>query len=144
MIIKHFFSKHQPTNTEAAFDSLSRLEMLDLNKATSWKCFVQVHLQRNDIPMAVKAFEEIALNQRVLPYKYKLMEELIQRDELDHVQKVLDISIRVSGEEQTLYSAMYSFLCLGKTRNVQKLLGRIQVLHLRCTSIWLQSFISKN
>ena len=128
MIIKHFFSKHQPTNTEAAFDSLSRLEMLDLNKATSWKYFVQVHLQRNDIPMAVKAFEEIALNQRLLPYKYKLMEELIQRDELDHVQKVLDISIRVSGEEQTLYNAMYSFLCLGKTRNVQKLLGIIQVL----------------
>ena len=118
--------------------------MLDINKATSWKYFVQVHLQRNDIPMAVKAFEEIALNQRLLPYKYKLMEELIQRDELDHVQKVLDISIRVSGEEQTLYNAMYSFLCLGKTRNVQKLLGRIQVLHQRFTSIWLQSIISQN
>ena len=60
------------------------------------------------------------------------MEELIGNNELDKVQRILDISIKIAGEEDTLYNAIYSFLCLGKTRNVQKLVGNVQTFHIKC------------
>jgi hypothetical protein len=101
--------------------------MLDSEKAPSWKYFVQIHLRKNNFEEAVRTFERIALEKKLLPLKFKLMEELIKNNELEKVQKVLDISIRVAGEERTLYHAIYSFLSLGKTENVQKLLGTVQI-----------------
>ena len=103
--------------------------MIDPSKATSWKYFVQIHLKRKDFNKAVITFEKIALEQKLLPLKFKLMEELIQNNELEKVQKVLDISIKISGEETTLYHAIFTFLSLGKTKNVESLIGKIQVLH---------------
>ena len=102
--------------------------MVDPRKATSWKYFVQIHLQKKDFDKALITFEKIALEQRLLPYQFKLMEELIQNNEQEKVQKVLDISIKISGEETTLYNAIFSFLSLGKTKNVEKLIGNVQVL----------------
>ena len=75
----------------------------------------------------MSTFEKIALGKKLLPLQFQLMEELIKSNELEKVQKVLDISITVAGEERTLYHAIYSFLCLGKTENVQKLLGTVQM-----------------
>lgn len=105
---------------------------MDPKQATSWKYFVQIHVKRKKFEDAVNTFEKIALEHKLLPYKFKLMEELIGNNELDKVQRILDISIKIAGEEDTLYNAIYSFLCLGKTRNVQKLIGNVQTFHIKC------------
>ena len=52
----------------------------------------------------------------------------MNNNEYDKVQRVLDISIRTVGEEVTLYNAIFMFLSLGKSRNLQKLIGTVQFL----------------
>lgn len=121
--ILNYYAEHDDNlRLQAAFNCLSKLKMVDPRKATSWKYFVQIHLKRKDFEKAVITFEKIALEQNLLPLKFKLMEELIQNNELEKVQKVLDISIKISGEETTLYNAIFSFLSLGKTKNVERLI----------------------
>ena len=104
--------------------------MLDVEKASSWKYFVLIHLKKKDYEAALTTFETIAQDKKLLPLKFKLMEELIHNNELEKVGRVLDISIRVAGEERTLYHAIYSFLSLGKAENVEKLLGNVQIYRL--------------
>lgn len=102
--------------------------MINPNIATTWKYFIQICLEKNDFEGAVNKFENIAVERNLLPYRFKLMEVLIQNNKLDQVQRVLDISIRIVGEEETLYNAIFIFLSLGKSRNVQKLMGTVQFL----------------
>ena len=54
------------------------------------------------------------------------MKELILRNELEKVQRVLDISVKAIGEERTLYDTAYCFLSMGKSEQAEKLLGTIQ------------------
>merc|ERR1712126_539298 len=71
---------------------------------------------------AVNAFEQIAVERKMCTYRFKLIEALMNNNEYDKVQRVLDISIRTVGEEITLYNAIFMFLSLGKSRNLQKLI----------------------
>ena len=112
----------------AIFDYLAEQKLINPNISTTWKYFIQIWLEKNDFEEAVNTFEKIAVEKNLLPYRFKLMEVLIQNNKLDQVQRVLDISISIVGEEETLYNAIFIFLSLGKSRNVQKLMGNVQFL----------------
>ena len=107
---------------------MSDEKLIDPHRATTWKCFIQICLEKHDFHGAVTAFENIARERNLLPYRFKLISTLIHNNELEKVQKVIDISIRIVGEEETLYNAIFIFLSIGKARNVQKLLGKTQIL----------------
>ena len=127
----------------AAFDCLAQLNILDIKNATSWSCFVQIHLKKNDINEAVRTFEKIALENKLLPSKFTLVEELIKNNDYEKIQRVLDLSIKVVGEELTLYDAIFSFLSLGKTEYAQKLLGAVQNLSSNRNSYLLCSIFNR-
>ena len=112
----------------AAFDCLAQLNIIDIKSATSWSCFVKIHLEKNDINEAVRTFERIARENKLLTSKFTLVKELIKNNDYEKIQRVLDVSIKVVGEELTLYDAIFSFLSLGKTEYAQKLLGAVQNL----------------
>ena len=107
---------------------MSNEKLIDPLRAPTWKCFIQIYLEKHDFDSAVTAFEKIARERNLLSYRFKLISTLIQNNELEKVQKVLDISIRIAGEEETLYNAIFIFLSLGKARNVQKLLGKTEII----------------
>ena len=112
----------------AAFDCLAQLNILDVKSAASWSCFVRIHLRKNDINEAVRTYERIARETKLTPSKFTLIKQLIKNNDYEKIQRILDVSIKVAGEELTLYDAIFSFLSLGKTEYAQKLLGAVQNL----------------
>ncbi len=82
---------------------------------------VGVHLERGDLEKAVEVFERFAKEDRRLPLKFKLMAKLIQLEDMERMQRVLDASISVIGEERSLYDLAHNFLDLGKYAQAKKL-----------------------
>ena len=107
---------------------MTQEKLINPDLATSWKYFIQICLEREDFEGAVKAFEKIAEENSLCPYQFKLIETLMEHNELEMVQRVLDMSIRVVGEQRTLYNAIFMFLSLGKSNNLQKIIGTVQFL----------------
>ena len=110
------------------FNYMTESKLINPDLTVSWKYFIQIHLEKNDFEGALNAFEQIAVERKMCAYRFKLIEALMNNNEYDKVQRVLDISIRTVGEEITLYNAIFMFLSLGKSRNLQKLIGTVQFL----------------
>ena len=56
------------------------------------------------------------------PRKHELTVKLIEDENIEGIQAVLDASIDLIGEENSLYDLAYSFVSLGKTSQAKKLL----------------------
>lgn len=83
---------------------------------------VRVHLLKEDIPGALKEFEECARRYRLTPLKGELSRQLINQGRSEELQKVVDISTEVHGEANTLFDLTAYFLECGHVRQAQKIL----------------------
>ncbi len=82
------------------------------------------HLASGDLEAAVLLYEDFAkTKKKSLPGKSILMKELISQQDMTRMQRVLDASIEVLGEESALYDLALDFLELGKTSQAKKLLS---------------------
>jgi len=59
---------------------------------------------------------------RITPYKGALVTRLIEMEDAQHLQQVMDASIRVHGEMNSLYDLIFSFLECGRIRQAKKVL----------------------
>lgn len=85
--------------------------------------FVSMHLSKGDSEAAVQAFEKFAKEEKRLPFKSSLMKALIEEEDMEKMQRVLDASIEVIGEERALYDLAINFLEMGKSSQARKLLA---------------------
>ncbi|XP_050036569.1 leucine-rich PPR motif-containing protein, mitochondrial [Dermacentor andersoni] len=83
---------------------------------------VRAHLVKDDIPGALKTFEEYARRYRLTPLKGELSRHLINKELSEELQKVVDISTEVHGEANTLFDLTAYFLECGHVRQAQKIL----------------------
>lgn len=90
--------------------------------ATLLSPLVRAHLVKEDVPGALKTFEECARRYRLTPLKGELSRQLINQGRSEELQKVVDISTEVHGEANTLFDLTAYFLECGHVRQAQKIL----------------------
>lgn len=83
---------------------------------------IEIYLEKDDIKGALAAFEKYARKYRCAPARDILMTRLVQEENVDGLQKVIDMSISVIGEELTLYSLTCIFLQQDRRSQAKKML----------------------
>ena len=77
---------------------------------------------RNDIDGAMKKFEHYAESRKFTPLKMTLMNKLIETEDTQRLQRVMDISIKIYGEMNSLYDLVFSLIDNGRVRQAKKVL----------------------
>ena len=104
---------------------------------------VRAHMLREDIPAAMEAFEKGSKEFKILPAKLEFTKKLIEEENVDGLQKIVDISIGVIGEEQTLYDLTECFLQLGRRAQAKKMLETPGLMYnQKRISTMMRSFIN--
>ncbi len=70
----------------------------------------------------MKVFLECVEKYRITPYKSALVTQLIELEDAQRLQQVMDASIKVHGEMNSLYDLIFSFLECGRIRQAKKVL----------------------
>ena len=70
----------------------------------------------------MKAFLDCVEKYRITPFKGALTVRLIEIEDAQRLQQVMDASIKVHGEMNSLYDLVVSFLECGRIRQAKKVL----------------------
>ena len=122
MFLRHYVEKGDSENLSKAFHVLKEEGLIELKTALNWSPLIDIHIQKGDLETAVQEFERIAKEEGKLPHKFKLMQELIEKEDMENMQRVLDASIEVIGETKSLYDLVLNFLKVEKYPQAKKLL----------------------
>jgi pentatricopeptide repeat protein len=98
-------------------------KLLASNESHTYSGLVNVYLKMGDLAGAVDQFESIIEEHNVLPQKTYLMKALIEAEDMEKMQRVLDASMKVMGEEASLYLFALNLLqmkCFPQAINVLK------------------------
>ena len=79
-------------------------------------------LERGEMEAVVEMCEATAKEQKYIPNKMSVTKRLIELENLELLQRVLDVSINLHGEELALYDLILSFLDLGRIPQAKKLI----------------------
>jgi len=79
-------------------------------------------LEKGDLNAVVQECERSAREQKFIPNKMAVTKQLIEVENLELLQRVLDMSINLHGEELALYDLILSFLDLGRIPQAKKLI----------------------
>ena len=79
-------------------------------------------LAKGDMPAVMEEVERVVKELRAIPAKQEVLKKLIEMEDLELLQRVLDASIELAGEEQSLYDLILAFLDLGKLAQAKKLM----------------------
>lgn len=99
---------------------------------------VRIHLANDNLVDALEAFEKICKEHRVTPLKHELTLACIKIEDTEKLQKIMDLSIDIHGEMNSLYDLVFAFIECGKIRQAKKILetpglrARHQRLEQRC------------
>merc|ERR1719229_1065618 len=79
-------------------------------------------LERGEMEAVVEMCEATAKEQKYIPNKMSVTKRLIELENPELLQRVLDVSINLHGEELALYDLILSFLDLGRIPQAKKLI----------------------
>lgn len=77
---------------------------------------------RDDVDSALNTFINFVEKYRITPLKSALTAKLIELEDAQRLQQVMDASIKVHGEMNSLYDLVFSFLECGRVRQAKKVL----------------------
>ena len=100
---------------------LMRERGLMTSTSTGLSTLVRMHMEQGDLEKAVATFERLTKEERKVPFKFQLMSRLIELEDMERMQRVLDASISVIGEERSLYDLAHNFLALNKPAQVRRI-----------------------
>ncbi|XP_063887839.1 leucine-rich PPR motif-containing protein, mitochondrial-like [Scylla paramamosain] len=83
--------------------------------------FVKAHLTNDDLESALGEFESICQTHRLTPLKQELTTRCINLEDGERLQKIMDLSIQVHGELNSLYDMVFAFVECGKVHQARKL-----------------------
>jgi len=84
--------------------------------------YVMMHIDNGNLAEALEEMEKVVKEHNKMPHKNELTHRIIEKEDLDLLQKILDLSIENIGEEQSLYDLSYCFLDMGRSAQAKKLL----------------------
>ncbi|XP_068242472.1 LOW QUALITY PROTEIN: leucine-rich PPR motif-containing protein, mitochondrial-like [Palaemon carinicauda] len=99
---------------------------------------IKVHMANDDLPAAMEAFENVCKKYSVTAMKHELTLACIKLEDTEKLQKIMDLSISIHGEMNSLYDLVFAFIECGKVRQAKKILetpglrARHQRLETRC------------
>ncbi|OQV14419.1 Leucine-rich PPR motif-containing protein, mitochondrial [Hypsibius exemplaris] len=110
----------KPEAVQRLWDAISLLGQIE---PTSLICgpLVRVHVIKNDLPGAMKAFNDAFEKYKVTPLKSELIRRLIETEDTTSLQTVIDASIQLYGETNSLYDLAFAFIECGRTKQAQKI-----------------------
>jgi len=82
---------------------------------------IEAYIVSGDTAGATQEFEKIVRHYKKMANKFDLTNRLIEEENVEAMQKVLDISIEAIGEEKSLYDLAFSFLEMDRKAQVKKL-----------------------
>ena len=97
-----------------------------------------------DLEAAVEEFERIAKDNKRLPMNFQLLKKLIEKEDTENMQRVLDASVEVIGEERSLYNLAFTFLDTGNLSDAKKLLGTPGLRYNQNRVAWIMQRFSEN
>ncbi|XP_071514137.1 leucine-rich PPR motif-containing protein, mitochondrial isoform X2 [Panulirus ornatus] len=83
---------------------------------------IRAHLAKDDLVGAMEEFEKICREHSVTPYKLELTTQFIKLEDAEKLQKIMDLSIKVHGELNSLYDMVFAFIESGRVKQAKKLL----------------------
>ncbi|XP_042205243.1 leucine-rich PPR motif-containing protein, mitochondrial-like isoform X2 [Homarus americanus] len=83
---------------------------------------IRAYLINEDLAGAMKEFEAICREHRATPFKLELTTQCINLEDADKLQKIMDMSIEIHGELNSLYDMVFAFVECGRIKQAKKLL----------------------
>ena len=109
-------------NMERVVNCLVENNLLSPEVVNNLYPLIDIHLINDDSSSGVTELIRIMNNYHKQPRKHELTVKLIEDENIEGIQAILDASIDLIGEENSLYDLAYSFLSLGKIPQAKKLL----------------------
>lgn len=82
---------------------------------------VKAHLVNNEVHRAVETFEQLGTRYATAPYKNQLTTRLIELEEVENLQKLVDLDTIVHGERVSLYDLAFAFIECGHLEQAKKI-----------------------
>lgn len=83
---------------------------------------IKAHLVNDNLSGAMEEFERICKEYRVTPWKHELTQRCIKLEDTEKLQKIMDLSIEVHGEMNSLYDLVFGFIECGRIKQAKKIL----------------------
>ena len=109
-------------NMERVVNCLVDNNLLSPENVNNLHPLIDIHLINDDSSSGVTELIRIMNNYNKQPRKHELTVKLIEDENIEGIQAILDASIDLIGEENSLYDLACSFLSLGKIAQAKKLL----------------------
>ncbi|XP_078452356.1 leucine-rich PPR motif-containing protein, mitochondrial isoform X2 [Lampetra planeri] len=111
-------------NTEAVRQLLDSIVTLGLCKPGNLLCnpLLTPYLEKEDLSGALDAGMACANNYQVFPQKLELLKSLVEKGEMDLLQKALAFISKMAGELNMLYDIFFTFLETGKHAEALKII----------------------
>lgn len=114
--------QYDPENQSEQIDAFVQAA-IDSNATTDHaRLRLGAFIHKNQLEEAVEIFEKIAAEERKVVFKRLLIRKLVDNESLELLQRVVDASIKVIGEENSIYDLATDFLVMGKYSQARKLL----------------------
>lgn len=82
---------------------------------------IKAHLLNGDFNGALDLFARIANESQITPCKTELIGLCLEKKDADSLQKIMDISNKIHGENNSLFDLAVCCLTAGKTKQAQKI-----------------------
>ncbi|XP_076067194.1 bicoid stability factor [Oratosquilla oratoria] len=99
---------------------------------------IKAHFANDDLKGAMEEFTDICRTYKVTPWKHELTTRFIKLEDTENLQNIMDLSIEIHGEMNSLYDLIFGFIECGRIRQARKILetpglrARHNRLELRC------------
>lgn len=127
----HWYSQHQTMEEFQRLKSTLADRGFFKEVEGAANTLIDFHVNNGDLEQAVQEFERCCREEKRIRRKFHLMSKLIEAEDMDKMQRVLDASITVIGEEKSLYDLAHSLLSEGKLTQAKKVL---ETPGMRCES----------
>jgi len=121
-LLKVYEDKGDPEKMQEIIDECVKLYNTKREKQFFSRWLVNSSLLKDDIEGAILTFGKIASKDKFLACRDELLSRLVVDENLKDLQRVIDICIKVVGEELTLYTLATVFLKEGRRQQAKKML----------------------
>jgi len=122
ILLNVYSSKGDAEKVEEVFNALLANNLASTDQVNNLSPLVEVHLVKGDVTAAVAELERIARMFKKMPKKFDVTCRLIEEENVEAMQSILDTSIELFGEENSLYDLAYCFIHMNRRAQAKKLL----------------------
>jgi hypothetical protein len=88
---------------------------------------IRVYLLRNDLPSAVREFTLLSNKYRETPFLGELMIHLLKANDIESLQKVVDVATDIHGKQAVSNELGFAFIMIGKKEEASKIFRKVAV-----------------